>query len=154
APRADGFHDDIGVRPDALSLVVTGEIHGERLVAPLLEQRHDAVPVPGYAAGAWDEDKVGHGCKVRHRHDRPPTRFDNTKAGVSNSSIAVRRICMRRDAMKTMTRRSALGFLGGAVLAGCAGKQRAAGARAVDSGTPSRVRGALEGLVTSGEVPC
>ena len=53
----DRARDQIGVFGQAGGRVVTGQVDRDRLVTRLAQQRHDAVPVPGGASGAGDQDE-------------------------------------------------------------------------------------------------
>ena len=53
-------HNHVGVLGQSRRFIVAGQIDRDRLVAFRFEQRTDALPVPGHAAGAGDQHEAGH----------------------------------------------------------------------------------------------
>ena len=56
----DRVEDEGGILAQTGGRIIAGKVDGKGLVAGLLDERHDAVPVPGGAAGAGDERECGH----------------------------------------------------------------------------------------------
>ena len=90
APVADRRHGRVGVLGQARGVVGGGQVDGDRLVAAIAQQRHDAVPVPRVAARAGQEH-----VRVGSHAGLTPGRSRTHRAG-----------CIRCDSLSSRCSRS------------------------------------------------